>query len=375
MSDLITLEIADLSRGGAGVARDSAGRVVFVPFTAPGDQITARVVSAEKRYAQGELVEVLKPSPQRITPRCPAFGKCGGCEWQHLSYDLQWKTKVSGAKHALSRVQVDSNTVPFDELPAEQMWEYRNRIQLRGFRDTLGFYARGTHDVVSVQRCDIARAEINAVWSEAKVEGAKLTRPYKLELEVSPASEGGHVSKAWNAGHSAKGFRQVHDAQNVKLQKWVQSQITPGQPVFDLFGGSGNLSLALAEHAPAVHCVDIQRKVPLADAPANFRLHSGNVLDWLKAEVPNLTKQLSGKPCSAILDPPRIGLGQDFSGIQLALKTLGVNEVILVGCDPDSWARDVSRFVRMGWKVHRLGALDFFPQTPHVESLARLVFH
>ncbi|MGK5089235.1 TRAM domain-containing protein [Bdellovibrionota bacterium FG-2] len=371
MNETITLEISDLSRGGAGVSRDATGRVVFVPFTAPGDTVSARIISAEKRYAQGELIEVLKPSPQRLTPRCPAFGKCGGCEWQHLSYDLQWKTKTAGVKHALARVQVDSAQIPFDELPAEQIWEYRNRIQLRGFRDTLGFYARGTHDVVSLQRCDIARAEINAAWDEAKTEGAKLKRPYKLELEVAPASEGGQVSKTWNAGHSARGFRQVHDAQNVKLKEWVESQVTPGQPLLDLFGGSGNLSLELAANSSEVHCVDVQTYV--GDCPGNFHSHSNNVLDWLKTEVHGLALRFSGKRWSAILDPPRIGLGQDFSAIQGALKALGVSEVILAGCDPDSWARDVSRFVRAGWKVNRLGALDFFPQTPHVESLAKLI--
>src|SRR4051812_46602980 len=95
------LRITDLSRGGAGVSRDPSGRVVFVPYSAPGDLVRVRIVEAEKRYAQGEILEILEPSVERQVPPCPVFGKCGGCQWQHLPYSLQWSTKSKGLLHAL----------------------------------------------------------------------------------------------------------------------------------------------------------------------------------------------------------------------------------------------------------------------------------
>jgi 23S rRNA (uracil1939-C5)-methyltransferase len=367
--ETLILDITDLSRGGTGVARDDQGRVIFVPFTAPGDRVKVQIVESEKRYATGELLEVVQASSVRQQPRCPAFGQCGGCQWQHLPYELQWKTKSSGVLHVLSRAGVDTSALKLEELPAERIWEYRNRIQLRGEHQPegtiLGFYAKGSHNVIPLDRCDIARSEINEAWEKTRAESKALSRPFKVELEVS---EKGELSQSWNQGHAAQGFRQVHDDQNEKLRTWVRSAVTPGLPVLDLFGGSGNLSAQLITTAPEIHCVDVSvpRQKP-AHFPETFKFHRAPVADWFKRT------KVEKKEWSAILDPPRIGLGRDFQVIADGIEKAGVKELVAVGCDPDSWARDVSRFVKRGWKLDRVAALDLFPQTAHVESLARLI--
>lgn len=367
--ETLILDITDLSRGGTGVARDDQGRVVFVPFTAPGDRVKVQIVESEKRYATGELLEVIQASSVRQKPRCPAFGRCGGCQWQHLPYDLQWKTKSSGVLHALSRVGVDTSALKLEELPADRIWEYRNRIQLRGEHRSegtiLGFYAKGSHDVIPLDRCDIARPEINESWEKTRADSNAYDRPFKVELEVS---EKGELSQSWNKGHAAQGFRQVHDDQNEKLKVWVRSAVTLGLPVLDLFGGSGNLSTQLMESAPEIHCVDVSvpRQKP-AHFPESFQFHRAPVAEWIKRT------QVEKKDWSAIIDPPRIGLGRDFQIIADGIDRAGVKELVAVGCDPDSWARDVSRFLKRGWKLDRVAALDLFPQTAHVESLARLI--
>lgn len=359
-----TLRIQDLARGGAGVARDESGRVVFVPYTAPGDLVRVRITETKKNYAQAELIEVIEPSPQRQAPPCPVFGRCGGCQWQHLPYELQWKTKVQGVLHALSRVQVTPPGPP-EELPAERIWDYRNRVQLRGFEGELGFFAAGTNDRVAVDRCAIARPEINAVWEGTRAEGARFDRPYKVEVEVLP--DGG-VRKSWNSSHGALGFRQIHDEQNEKLKAWVTRSLTPGGALLDLFGGAGNLSLGLVERMAKIDCVDTGAPKGLQPG-AGYTFHRQPVTSWI-------VKKASANPrpaySSAILDPPREGLGADFTAIAQALESLGVREIAAVGCDPDAWARDVSRFVKRGWNLTSVAILDLFPQTPHVESLALL---
>lgn len=360
---ILEVRITDLSRGGAGVARDFSGRVVFVPFTAPGDLARVRVVEANKRYAQAELLELLESSDLRVKPLCPAFGRCGGCQWQHLSYQLQWKTKVSGILHALSRVGMECQK-PVEEFPAETVFEYRNRVQLRGFKNQMGFYAARSHDVIPLERCEIARPEINEVWDRVRVEGSALRRPYKVEVEVLPSGE---VRTAWNAKHAAGGFRQVHDQQNEKLQAWVKRAFSGQKGVLlDLFGGSGNLSLGLADQMEEVHCVDVG--TPDVNANPSFRFHRSPVAPWLL----EIAKNASFRADFAILDPPREGLGSDFHSIASSVENLGVKRIALVGCDPDAWARDLSRFVRREWSLDSVGVLDFFPQTPHVESLAVL---
>ncbi|RZA03927.1 MAG: class I SAM-dependent RNA methyltransferase, partial [Proteobacteria bacterium] len=332
------LEITALSRSGAGLGRDGSGRVVFVPFTAPGDRVRVRLVSEEKRYAEATLIEVLKPSPERVVPPCPVFGTCGGCEWQHLPYELQWQTKRGGVAHALERVKVSTEGLALEEIPAERIWEYRNRIQLRGYKEALGFYARRSRQIVPIEKCYIARPELNTRLEAVKAEGAGRPREYKVELEVFPD---GKVTESWNASHSAQGFRQVHDDQNEKLQSWVRAKLAGGPMLLDLYGGRGNLSLGLAEKYAEIHCVDIgSHAANPPGTPAGFHFHQTSVLKWLQQNA----KQLSQAPMiDAILDPPREGLGIDLAAIVEIFKGLPLRRLLMVGCDADSWARAVAR--------------------------------
>jgi len=367
-SEQIELRISDLARGGSGVARDSTGRVIFVPYTAPGDRVRVELTHLDKNYAQGKLLEIIEPSPIRQEPRCPAFTQCGGCEWQHLHYDLQWKTKVNGILHALTRVGITAPS-PIEEVPAQQIWEYRNRIQLRGFQKEMGFYASGSHNIISLKRCDIARSEINEAWETIRTEGEKLPRPYKVEIETLSDGKSG-IRQTWNSRHAASGFRQVHDQQNTQLQRVVGQWITPGRILFDLYGGSGNLSTQISSKMIETHCVDLS--VPdndFQDKPTHYTFHRSAITSWLNKQV----KERAPAPSSAILDPPREGLAADFAPIASALAQLGVTEAVLVGCDPDAWARDLSRFLKKGWTLKAMAILDLFPQTHHVESIARIV--
>jgi 23S rRNA (uracil1939-C5)-methyltransferase len=359
------LEITDLARSGAGVGRDASGRVIFVPFTAPGDRARVRLVFEDKRYAEAEVLELLTASAERATPPCPVFGRCGGCEWQHLPYERQWRAKVGGVLHALKRVNVSAEELPWDDLPAERIWEYRNRVQLRGFQNAIGFYARGSNQLVPIEKCYIARPEVNAKIASVREAGATRPREYKVELEVFPD---GQVTESWNRGHSAQGFRQVHDEQNAKLQRWVSTHAGAGGTLLDLYGGSGNLSRGIASRFSYTHCVDIGAPGPATAEGIQF--HRSEVLAWLQREQPRLLK--AGGPVRVVLDPPREGLGEELVPVVEHLKSLPVEETLLIGCEADPWAKAVARFVRHGWRLERVGALDFFPQTHHVEALAVL---
>lgn len=367
--ELIELEISDLSRGGAGVGREGSGRVVFVPLTAPGDVVRVRVHSLKKNYAQGDLIELVKASPQRQDPPCPVFGKCGGCSWQHLQYELQWKTKARGVKQALKRVGINPDSLTWTEMPAEQIWNYRNRIQLRGEHGSIGFYALGSHTLVPIQDCKIARPELNDQLAVSLKEGLeRFQGEFKLELSVDSL---GHIKKAWNERHAATGFAQVHDLQNEKLKNWVSQALIEDEErdvLFDLYGGSGNLSVLLVEKFKRVFVVDLGApKVRPEGVPSHVSFHTMKVLEWLKGQ--NTTDTKRG---SAIVDPPRDGLGGELTPIANELKKRGVKTVVTVGCDPDSWARDMANWEKCGWRIARCGILDLFPQTPHVEAVGLL---
>ena len=363
----IEISIHDLARGGSGVGRLPSGEVVFVPFTAPGDRVLIRIIERKKSYAHGELVEILEPSPVRVTPECPAFGTCGGCSWQHLPYPLQFETKIKGLKTALSRGGVDSSGLPFDEFPARETYHYRNRIQIRGnpAEKAAGFLKNGSHDLVPVTRCFIADERINQALPGILAEGySKFSSPFKLEVSVDGAGE---ISQSWNERHGALGFRQIHDGQNAVLRDWVKTHAGNGALLLDLYGGNGNLSLPLTDQFRKIVCVDTGAPIePPKGTPEHYHFVPLSLAAWCRKDDPEPT---SGGTV-ALIDPPREGLRELFPHVERKLAQLKADRVILIGCDVDSFVRDSSRFIQAGFRLIRLGALDLFPQTPHLESLA-----
>lgn len=364
MGEELEIEVHDLARGGSGVSRGCRGLVVFVPHTLPGDRARVRITQRKKRYAHGELVELLEASPDRVEPPCPVFGTCGGCDWQHVPYALQWETKIRGLREALRRITLEIE-VELDLFPASEPLGYRNRIQLRGRGREVGFHAAGSQRLVPVETCAIARPELNEVLPSIRRKGERVAGAYKVEVEVL---ETGKVRILWNVPHAAGGFRQVHDAQNQALKHWVDERLGRGAVLYDLYGGSGNLSELPAGRFGEVRCVDTG--APLRPPPGRdqgVRFHRAEVGPWLRGQEP------LGEPASAILDPPRVGMGGAGEAIVAGMGELGVREAVLVGCDPDAFARDLGAFLRKGWEITRMAAFDFFPQTHHLEAAARLV--
>lgn len=361
----LILTINDLSRSGAGVARDENGRVVFVPFTAPGDVVKVKLTKATNKFAEGAVMNVIDPSTIRVTPRCPVFGCCGGCQWQHLPYELQWKTKREGVFDSLRLNKID---VPaqVDEYPAEKVWFYRNRIQLRGKAENIGFFEAKTNELVNITQCVIADEKLNQMIGETVQESLQeaktkdKSKTYKVELSLNAD---GVVNKTWNTHHGASGFRQVNDEQNQHLQTWVKHNIKENAAILDLFGGGGNLSLPHINDAPEIHCVDVNVPERKEGLPSHFHYHQSAVVPWLTS-----FKASEDFEWVALIDPPRDGLGAELIEIFAALEKLKVNQVLLVGCKTDPWSRDVKQLIDLGWQVDTMAVFDFFPQTSHVES-------
>lgn len=370
MDQNLTLKIADLSRGGSGVGRVD-GQVVFVPFSAPGDELTVRVIKKEKRYLEAEIVSIDSPSPLRLTPECSYFQKCGGCTWQHIPYELQWKTKFSGIAHALKRVGVRGyeSITPF-EIPAENPFFYRNRIQMRSHRGVLGYFERHTRNHVRVDQCKIAHPLINdelKKWTQERILSELGPEEHKIEFEHSTQG----VITSWDQKHAAHGFRQVNDEQNQKLKGVLLSWLTGKGPLIDLYGGNGNLSAPFVGQKRRIISVDVSQIGP---KPEGIEFVKMPVLSWaLKFRGSDIFSTRLGEDARAevILDPPREGL--EPHALEIFKDLRGASKIALISCDPDSFARDLHKATLAGWKLAKWGALDFFPQTPHIESVALLV--
>ncbi len=368
MENTVTVEIKDLARAGSGVAKLDTGAVLFTPYTLPGDVIEAKIVKSEKNYSNGELVKIITPSPDRVEAPCPVFQTCGGCSWQHVPYSLQFETKKKGLLFSLKRAGIESDSIPVDEMPAKNQYNYRNRIQLRGdsTKKIIGFYERNSTRIVPIQNCLIADPRINEALPGLAQKGfAQSSGDFKLEIDVTPD---GTIHTAWNEKHASLGFKQVNDEQNEVLQSWIKKHLKPADLLFDLFGGHGNLSLPVAENYREAYCVDTSTPTQgEVSPPANYRFETKSILAW--AKTPHPRNNLSRKS-SLILDPPREGLGSIFPQIEGKISKLKVESLILVGCDVDSFVKDVRNFIKAGYRLERLGVLDLFPQTPHIESLA-----
>jgi 23S rRNA (uracil1939-C5)-methyltransferase len=360
------IKIHDLARGGSGVGKLESGAVVFVPFTAPGDEIEIKILETSKRYSEAACTEIIVASPARVPPTCAVFGKCGGCSWQHIHYALQFATKKKGVLQALKRAGIDASAIPLDEIPAKNLYGYRNRVQLHGEprRKIIGFYAHKAKEIVSIDHCPISRPEINdQLLTLAKIGFEQFQAPFKLEIEVGAD---GKTKHAFNEAHGAFGFRQVNDEQNEKLKAWVKANIVSAPLLLDLYGGQGNLSLPLLDQFQEIRCIDVS--APEKKSPsAHFHFVKSDIRKWARAGTSDRTLR---KPASVILDPPRSGLGADFSEIEAELSRHRLHSVVLVSCDVDSFVRDTQHFLQKGYRLARLGVLDIFPQTPHLESLA-----
>ena len=436
----VRLVVERLVAGGDGLAR-RAGQVVFVPATAPGDEALVDIDEVHRSYARGHLVEVLRPGPGRVRPRCPLVGECGGCQWQHLDYPTQLAAKTELVAEALRRVgKLDVPVAPC--RPAPDPWRYRAKAQLpvagQGAQLVLGPYRRGTHQVVDAPTCPIQAADNDRVlaavrrvltalgvpaydeasgsgvvrhvlvrsagpgqvvvvlvtavdsWSEAPRVARRLrqeapdlvgvlqnVQPLRTNRVLGPVSRvlvgrsdltehlGGLALRA-----EATSFFQVHPAAADLLFALAvtEADVHPDDVVTDLYCGAGALTLLLAQRAARAVGVEVDDRA-VAAARANAVANGIANAVFLAGRVEDTLAALPEPPTVVTLDPPRAGAG---AAVMRAVAALGPRRVVYVSCNPVTLARDLAALVATGFAVAHALPVDMFPQTAHVEVVARV---
>lgn len=163
-----TVTITKMAYGGSGIGHRQ-GKVCFVPYTAPGDVVKIRVVQEKRSHLFAEVTEIIEPSPKRSNPQCPVFGKCGGCHWQHISYDSQLCHKEEIFKETLWRFGRIPSEIVRPAIPSPLQYNYRSRVQFKlRFADGkvhAGFYRPGSHVVQDLPTgCAIAHPTVNNLF-------------------------------------------------------------------------------------------------------------------------------------------------------------------------------------------------------------------
>ncbi len=162
--------VTGLNHEGEGVGRLENGKVVFIPFALPGEEVLCRLTTAKKNWCRGELQDILIPSPHRQNPPCPIYHHCGGCSLQHLLYEEQLQWKREKVRESISRLGGLQQLEVFPVLKADKVFGYRNKLTLHHARENkktiLGFYSPGTHQLVPVENCLLAPPLLNSALKQ-----------------------------------------------------------------------------------------------------------------------------------------------------------------------------------------------------------------
>jgi 23S rRNA (uracil1939-C5)-methyltransferase len=418
----LLVEIEKPVYGGDFLAR-AEGKAIFTPLTLPGERAMVRVVDDRRGWANAELESFAGASRERVEPRCPHFGACGGCHYQHANYEAQLAFKQAVLRETLERARV---AVPESIVVlAGEPWAYRNRIRLTfDAAGNPGYRGRRSHSVVPIRECPIAPPLLeNAAIAAAEFLRAlpRARRPAEISLFCNAAetalligvtiadtaksrvedfakalsaqfaalkgveftTEGlagrqPHTVVRWGAdslAYSAGGFDyRVDHGAFFQVNRWLTDalveQVTAGRKgelAWDLFAGVGLFAQKLAGAFERVVAVESAR----AAIPALESNMSETGAATVCADTRDfLERSRNGeRPDLIVVDPPRPGLGGDVTAL---LIEMAAPAITYVSCDPATLARDLGALLAGGYEIEGLTLVDLFPQTFHIESVVQL---
>ena len=386
------LKITGLADSGDGVGR-AEGMVHFVPFSAPGDELIVEVISRKKNFVRSQIMEITRPSADRVEAPCHYFGKCGGCSWQHVRYPAQLAAKQRIVLDALLRIGRFAGAEVEPTMPSPRELGYRRRARFNLNSGRLGFSIRGSHQFVAVEDCLLLEPELQPAFNFVR-DFLKEIRPRSLALTSCEMTrdEDGVVSVEFTPPASRKdreelvqlaglaglkvavdsrrrAFVQANRALNEVLVQAVARELKPGKEerVLELFAGSGNFSFAFPPASGRI--LAIERNPAAIRAAEKKRSGLGfNHLTFSQGDAAAELKKLTEKGEKfdlVLLNPPREG-GKEELG--LALK-LNPRRIVYISCNPAILARDLTLPAESGYRVSKVTPFDMFPQTPHVEVL------
>jgi tRNA/tmRNA/rRNA uracil-C5-methylase (TrmA/RlmC/RlmD family) len=363
----VIVDVGPVGHGGICVGHAADGRAVLIRHALPGERVRLHVTEEKPSYLRADAVEVLEPSPHRVTPPCrwAGPGRCGGCDWQHVSLGEQRRLKAHVVTEQLRRLaSVDVDVVVEPVAGDDRGLGWRTRVRLAvDASGVAGLRRHRSHDVEHIDDCLIAHPSL-PVASVVATSWPDTDAVDLVRSDVEPA-----MGRDWQVPEG--GFWQVHPGAPDVLARTVVdlAAVRTDEDVLDLYAGVGLFAGVLAPLVSpgTVRAVESDRAAArsaagnLADLP-NVSVTTSRVDRWLAAMRPQADV--------VVLDPPRKGAGRAV--VDLVVAT-GAGRVVYVACDPAAFARDVAAFADHGYRLERLRAFDLFPMTAHVECVGLLV--
>ncbi|MBE6377303.1 MAG: class I SAM-dependent RNA methyltransferase [Lentisphaerae bacterium] len=372
-----TLQITAIAYGGDGVGRCADGRVCFVKGTLAGEVVKVAVTEEKKRFCRGVVQEIVVPSKERIEPACPLYGSCPGCAYMHCAYaeELKWKERQLADFLLRSKLADEDALLP--AVPSPEELFYRNKLTLHKSADSeeYGYYGSDNTTVLVVEKCLLAKKEINSVLHNCSGEKALFRFTEKDgAVQVEPASSAVLTETIPQAGDfsvAADGFFQVNIPVAAELIKLAASEIETRE-LLELYCGVGVFSISLAEKIADLHCIGIElNKKAIEFAKVNAVSHQ--VADRCRFYAGDAGKMLKkfrpkGK-FTLLIDPPRSGVEKSTLQKITALKA---EKIIYISCAADTLTRDLKELTASGYRIKSSRVLDMFPRTAHFETFTAL---
>ena len=421
----VSVKIDSLSFGGSGVGRIS-GKVIFVPYSAPGDDIKVRITKDAKGFAEGDIVEFISASPLREEPPCPLHSICGGCQWLHIPYKEQLKAKEEIFKGTLRRIGKMDPSIVLPAQPSPLELNYRSRVQFKVLENKIGFYKRESHELVEIAECPLAHPLINLVLKGLRdIWPPSPSSIARVDINVSPSDDNGivsiylsersnfdfnrffrtlnrsvpeitglivHIGKEEKISGSSYlfsqegvfrfrasegSFSQVNYQQNLNMKDYILSlaDLKGDETVLELYSGGGNFTIPIAGRAGKVIGIEVG-KSSISDALENARINNIKNAIFIQATAEKGLKEIQNSKFKTqnfdlvLIDPPRDGCSKEVTEGIVSFKP---KKIIYVSCNPSTLARDLGRFQTMGYAARSSRPFDMFPQTYHIESVTELV--
>jgi 23S rRNA (uracil1939-C5)-methyltransferase/tRNA (uracil-5-)-methyltransferase len=382
--------VDSLTNLGLGVGRVD-GWVVMVPFVIPRERVKVSIFRNFQNYSDADLVEILEASPDRVEPQCPLYTRCGGCQYQHMTYERQLKEKTKHVEELMQKLGGIDFPVNLAH-GSPQVYNYRSKITPhynRPERDgsqPIGFLQYGRRNqIIDVENCPIATDAINAALPEAREEarrsGGKKRRQRGGTLLMRHVLEGvvndpqdvvservGKVTFQFKAGE----FFQNNPFILPELVDYVATEASAegARNLVDAYCGVGLFSLSTAKSFEQIAGVEISEPA-VRWAQANCKISNIKNVRFVigKAEAIFNGLKFPSDETAMVIDPPRKGCDESFRQQLLQYRP---QRLVYVSCDPATQARDLKEFIEGGYTITRIQPFDLFPHTRHIENVVSL---
>ena len=373
---------------GVSIAHDEDNKIILVRYAIPGETVKINIYKEAKDYSMGEPIEIIEPSPLRITPECKYFALCGGCDYQMLSYEEQLKIKQDTIKETFRRI--GNMEIEFTDIIANpSIFNYRNTetFKVNPRRNQIGFFRKDTKSIVDIENCKIAMPKLNEALDYLR--NSEKAPPHNFKVRTT--SDGDTVvnmistdkyedravmeivkacGKEITFKISKDSFFQVN---NSVIPLWLEKIVSfldqeKSERIFDLYCGIGLITLFVSYFAKETIGVELAKSSVI---DGNFNIKHNNIdtnVKIIEAAVEDKLPQL-GYADVMIVDPPRKGLDENTKKTLLTMKP---KKIIYSSCKASTMARDIKE-LSCEYEVSEFVLVDMFSHTHHTETLACLI--